>query len=213
MAKSNVTEEPFYSKNELSKNCNEVNIPLMPSCKGNTGYANAIATVLHATINRNPNRQDVYPDWYILFSDIMLSFGEKEQTVTNVLKMICPKYDLRYEKVCAKEAIVGISLNRPIITKFSLTNREWKTFAEFYFRNPTGILTRSEIDINRRQFLKSGDLEEHFVVFTGYESSYLRFMNCWGEAWADHGFFKVQNENIFEFEFYDVLCAQDDVQR
>ncbi|CAG2246000.1 unnamed protein product [Mytilus edulis] len=96
-----------------------------------TCYANAVAAVLHLAMKRILNREGGYPDFFKLRQNIIEAFGEDGAAVSNVLAKFSKEYRLRYEEKDAKEAMIAITSNRPIITTFFLTSRERKAFRIF----------------------------------------------------------------------------------
>lgn len=189
----------------LFKSSHKVDIDLFPTCQiGDGYYANTVASVLHSQMQTSLNKSDAYTDFLTLCKEIMMVFGRNGAVIPNILDKFCPQYRMRYEKVDTKQAMAAIASNRPIIAIFSLTKEEWDTFAHFFYDNSTGILTKNELDITKRQLIGS-EVQSHGVILTGFESTCLKFMNSWGKQWADNGFFRVQNANVLRFEFYDVF--------
>ncbi|CAC5382738.1 unnamed protein product [Mytilus coruscus] len=151
--------------------------------EGETCYANVAATVVHLATKRIIGREDGYPHFKTLRKSIIEQFG-----------------NFKFE-----DAIKAIALKRrPVVATFRLTDAEWKTFNYLYSENPTGILTKSEIDITKRHRSEECQLIGHAFVFCSYNSYGCRFMNSWGHEWGDMGFFRVQRADILNIKFIDV---------
>jgi aminopeptidase C len=96
-----------------------------------------------------------------------------------------------------------------VVAIFFLTDDEWMAFSNFYEDYPMGILTQNELDVRRRR--KSLRTSGHAVVLTSYNSKCLTFMNSWGQKWGDNGFFRVQNAEVLQLEFFDVYWTLNDL--
>lgn len=176
-----------------------------------TCYANAAAAVLHLAMKRIIGRVDGYPEFNNLRSEIIHQFGSKGANTLKVLEAICPSFRLRCERISMTEAMIAITAKRPVVATFRLTEAEWDKFSDFYDRNPTGILTKKEINIRKRNL--KDKCVGHAVVLTSFNSKCLRFMNSWGDTWADMGFFRVQNSEVLDIDFIDVFWTLDDLFR
>lgn len=53
----------------------------------------------------------------------------------------------------------------------------------------------------------------HAVVLTSFNSESFLFMNSWGGTFGDKGFFRVQNVEVLDFEFFDVYWTEDDLMK
>lgn len=176
--------------------------------KGDTCYANAAATVVHLATKRIIGREDGYPHFKTLRKSIIEQFGTCMTNTLKVLEKICPKYRLECHAINLEDAIKAIALKRrPVVATFRLTGAEWKTFSHFFSENPTGILTKSEIDITERHHSEECQLIGHAVVLCSYNSYGFRFMNSWGDEWGDMGFFRVQSADILNMKFIDVYMS------
>ncbi|CAG2223268.1 unnamed protein product [Mytilus edulis] len=105
----------------------------------------------------------------------------------------------------------AIAAKRPVVATFRLTDPEWYQFSKFFKKKPTSILTKAEIDLSKRD--PSATLIGHAVVLTSFNSECFRFMNSWGDNWADMGFFKVQNSKVLDFKFIDVFWTLNDLSK
>ncbi len=38
-------------------------------------------------------------------------------------------------------------------------------------------------------------------------------MNSWGDQWGEGGFFKVENSNVLNFEYFDVYWTLNDLTK
>ena len=178
--------------------------------KGGTCYANASAAVLDLSMRRILGREGGYPDFYKLREEVINHFGTEGANPLHVLQEMCPKYRLHCERVDLTGAMKAITAKRPVMTAFWLTEDEWDSFSNFFMSNPTGILTKKEIDITARPPNARPD-EGHAVVLTSFNSDCLRLMNSWGVGWAEQGFFKVQDAAVLGLEFFDVFWTIKDL--
>lgn len=80
--------------------------------------------------------------------------------------------------------------------------------SKFYSSYPTGMLTKRDVDLTKRN-LKSRT-EGHAVVLTSFDSNCLRFMNSWGDNWADTGFSRIESADVLGVEFIDVFWTLND---
>ncbi|VDI27718.1 Hypothetical predicted protein [Mytilus galloprovincialis] len=177
---------------------------------GGTCYANASAVVLDLSMKRILGRDGGYPDFKDLREKIIELHGKDGANTLNVLEGIVPEYRLHCNLVDAKDAMKAIAAKRPVVATFCLTDPEWNQFSSmFYQRNPTSILTKAEIDLSKRD--PRPKLTGHAVVLTSFNSECLRFMNSWGDNWADMGFFRVQNSIVLDFKFIDVFWTLNDL--
>ena len=176
--------------------------------EGGTCYANAAATVLHLSMKRILGREGGYPDFYKLREEFINRFERDDPSNTlTLLQKMCPKYRLRCQQVDLKGAMEAITSSRPVVATFWLTKREWQRFANFFERNPNGILTKEEIKMAARRT----DTIGHAVVLTSFDSQCLRMLNSWGETWGNMGFFRVQNADVLGMEFIDVFWDTEDL--
>ena len=179
--------------------------------EGSTCYANASATVLHLSMKRILGRRGGYPDFYELREEFINRYESELEGANTlaVLQEMCPMYGLHCKQVDLMSAMKAITSSRPVVARFWLTDREWHIFTNFFKRNPTGILTKKEIDITaRRPITRTAG---HAVVLTSFNSKCLRLLNSWGDNWADMGFFRVQNAEVLGLEFIDVFWTEDDL--
>ncbi len=176
---------------------------------GRTCYANASAAVLHLAMQRILGREGGYPDFDVLKDNMIETYGMHGSNTSKVLQEICPEYRLRSQEVCIKRAMEAVVKKRPIVASFHLTDGEWEAFSNFYHYNPTGILTQNELYV--RPTRPGPPRTGHAVVLTSFNSKCLTFMNSWGQEWGDNGFFRVQNAEVLQLEFFDVYWELDDL--
>lgn len=179
--------------------------------EGGTCYAHASAAVLHLAMQRIFNRKDGYPEFETILADLINRYGKKGANTLKVLIERCSSYRLQCRRVNADTAAVDIlSKGRPLVARYRLTEPEWDIFTYFYKSNPKGILTKSTLDITKRNL----DLETsgHAVVLTSSNSECFRFMNSWGGKFADMGFFKVKNGDVLKMDFIDVYWTEKDLE-
>ncbi|XP_028392636.1 uncharacterized protein LOC114517178 [Dendronephthya gigantea] len=176
-----------------------------------TCYAHAVAAVLHLAMQRIYGRDEGCPDFHTLKDEIIRAYGERGANTCKVLKNICPQYRLYSEEVDiigAKKAIVE---KRFVVARFRLTDDEWEIFSSFYKHNPAGVLTQEVLDVRKRPTSEESSTSGHAVVLTSYNSKCLTFMNSQGAEWADNGFFKIQNDQVLQLEFFDVNWTLNDL--
>lgn len=179
--------------------------------EGGTCYANASAAVLHLAMKRIRGRVGDYPEFEYLRDEIIKDYGKDGANTQAVLEKFTKKYRLHVERRCPQDAMEAVVCKRPVIATFRLTDPEWTQFENFFDDQREGILTCAEIDLSKRdRSLKTGG---HAVVLTSFNSKCLRFMNSWGETWADHGFFRVKNPDVLDFQFFDVYWTLKDLKR
>ncbi|XP_028397400.1 uncharacterized protein LOC114521182 [Dendronephthya gigantea] len=177
--------------------------------EGGTCYANASAAALHLAMHRILGREAGYPEFNMLRKEMIDAHGKKGANTEKVLKEMCSKYRLHSKKVGITKAKEAIVKKRPVVARFSLTDDEWHEFSEFYRNDPEGVLTRNKLDKRKRP--KNAPTRGHAVVLTSYSSKCLILMNSWGEEWADNGFFRVQNAEVLQLEFFDVYWTLNDL--
>jgi len=176
---------------------------------GGTCYAVASASVVHLATKRIVGREGGYPGFFKIRDELISMHGTEGAVVGEVLKEVCPKYRLQYQKTEEGSALKAVVEKRPVIARFCLSDAEWRAFSEFYDRNPRGILRKSDLGYSTRP--RGTELSGHAVVLTSFNSESLRFMNSWGSDWADGGFFKVQNAAVLGLTFYDVFWYEEDL--
>ena len=179
--------------------------------EGGTCYANTSAAVLHLAMQRILGRDGGYPKFHLLRDEMIQAYGKDGADTNDVLQTICPKYRLHSQEVSVKKAMEAIVKKRPVVARFRLTDDEWDAFSKFYESNPTSILTEDELDVRKRPTNPLPDTFGHAVVLTSYNSKSLTFMNSWGQQWGDNGFFRVQNAEMLQLEFFDVYWTLNDL--
>ena len=178
--------------------------------QGNDGtcYAFASAAVLHMAMKRIHGRKGGHPEFEELKDEMIGEYGKDGADTKEVLSDKCRKYGLYCREVPIKEAKEAISEKRPVVTTFKLAKEEQKALDKFYDENPSGILTRKDLDVP----FPRADHGGHAVVLTSYNSKSLTFMNSWGNGWARKGFFKVENAEVLRvMKFYDVYWEEGDL--
>ena len=113
---------------------------------------NAAATVLHLSMKRILGRKGGYPNVYKIKEEIINRFESDRDRANTILVLqeMCPKYRLHCQEVDLKGAMKAITLSRPVVATFRLTDNEWDRFKEFYERNPKGILTKKDVGVTAR---------------------------------------------------------------
>ncbi|XP_053396301.1 uncharacterized protein LOC128556182 [Mercenaria mercenaria] len=176
---------------------------------GGTCYANASAAVLHLAMHRILGRDGGYPVFENLRDDMITRHGSEGANTFRVLKEVCPLYRLHFRQVDINGAMKAVAAKRPVVAKFRLTDDEWDVFGSFFRNNPTGILTKRDLDISKRS--SASRTGGHAVVLTSFNSKCLRFMNSWGDRWADMGFFRIESVDVLGLEFIDVFWTLNDL--
>ena len=177
---------------------------------GNTCYAYASATVLHLAMKRFLGREGGYPEFKALRDEMIKGFGGVDGANTSqVLDEIYPKYRLHCRDVNPKEAMQAIVEKRPVVATFRLTEEEWKIFRNFSQNDPTGILTEKEIDVCNRNAHDA--TKGHAVVLTSYNSKCLTLLNSQKTGRDNMGFFRVQNADVLEMDFFDVYWTLEEL--
>lgn len=186
--------------------------------EGGTCYANASAAVLHLAMKRirgrvrDPPSAWDYPEFEYLRDEIIKDYGVDGANTQAVLEKFTEKYRLHVKSLTSpQDALKAVVCKRPVIATFRLTDPEWTQFEKFFDNNKGGILTCAEIDLSKRD--RSLKTDGHAVVLTSFNSKCLRFMNSWGETWADQGFFRVENIDVLGFKFFDVYWTLKDLKR
>lgn len=174
-----------------------------------TCYAHASATVLHLSMLRILGRDLGYPRFEFLRDVIVDLYGKKGACPLKVLTRLTPDYLLHCKPVDKSDALKAVTAKRPVVAVFYLSTTEWKQFGIFFRSSPTSILTKSVIDISRRN--PTEKLGGHAVVLTSFNSKCFSFMNSWGNDWADKGFFRIKNLDVIDFEFTDVYWTLGDL--
>ena len=176
-----------------------------------TCYANASAAVLHLAMQRIIGREGGYPDFFELRREMIEDHGHHGANTLKVLQEMCKRYRLHVKRVVDLDgALKAVSEKRPVVARFSLTAKEWEIFDSFFEGNPNGILTTKEIHNNRSPLMFS-NFRGHAVVLTSYNSDSLQLMNSKGTNWANNGFFRVQNEKVLGFQFFDIYWEPEDL--
>jgi hypothetical protein len=164
-------------------------------------------------MHRILGRDDRYPEFDQLRDDIISRHGNEGAPTFQVLEEICPLNRLQCRQVDVNGALKTVAAKRPVVAKFRLTVDEWESFSKFYSSHPTGtcILTKRDLDTTKRNLKsKTGG---HAVVLTSFDSKCLRFMNSWGDNWADMGFFRIESADVLGIEFIDVFWTLNDLTK
>ena len=51
----------------------------------------------------------------------------------------------------------------------------------------------------------------HAVVLTHISRNYLKFLNSWGNDFADNGYFKIEKASVLNVKFYDIFWTKSDL--
>ena len=168
---------------------------VIPGDQGNSDdcLEYAAAAAMYLELHRIPNRQGEYPTVEKLREELIEHFKSQNKIYTDHLDSFAKTYRLRAQKVEYQDALEAASNMHFVIAVFSWNNNEKQRFKKFFQNERKGILRRKNLppsyDINHTDEKD----DEHAVVLTSFTSKFLRFMNSWGIAWADSGFFKIEN--------------------
>lgn len=75
-----------------------------------------------------------------------------------------------------------------------------KVFYFFIKKKTDRNFNKKELDIS--QTAGHEKLAGHAVVLTSFNSECLRLMNSWGTNWGNHGFFRVVNADVLNFDVF-----------
>ncbi|ETO30602.1 hypothetical protein RFI_06517 [Reticulomyxa filosa] len=179
-----------------------------PNQEGGTCYANAVATVLRLAMARIKFRKGGVPEFNELREAIIKEYGWNGAFIKDVLTTYCPKYRLQFQEVDEAGARKAIMQRRPVVATFHLYSEQWEKFKKFFVTHKKGILTADDIKMTLPPFKLCG----HAVVLIACELEHLRFMNSWGDTWADCGFFRVKDGQVLQMKFFDVFWTLDDLE-
>ena len=176
--------------------------------KGGTCYAHAVATVFHLAMRRIEGRENGVPDFADICQKLIDEYGKQGAVTETVLNIWAPKYRLRYKKVDELGARQAINRRRPAVATFRLDDQQWDAFSRFYKNHPKGTLETKDLGPANVGVKTDG----HAVVLMKCDPTSLTFINSWGSAFADGGFFRVQNQAVLNLQFYDVYWTVSDLK-
>ena len=164
-------------------------------------YAIATAAVMHQSMRTIKGREGGYPTFEELRDEMIKKYGRGGAKTVKVLREMCPKYRLEASEkaITEEEAKTAIVDKRPVLARFQYSAKYKEKMKTFFGDQPSGIMSG-------RYYPKQIDEEDtgHVVVLVGFDSTSLKFMNSWGEGFADAGFFRVENGEVLGIEFYDI---------
>ncbi|KAH8598400.1 hypothetical protein B0O99DRAFT_42373 [Bisporella sp. PMI_857] len=175
-------------------------------------WAHATASVVHLASHRVVGRE--VQDFLKIRAHLLSVFGDNDdgQSMKLVLSKICPSYRLRYQECDELGARAAIHARRPIIATFHLDANVWAEFSRFYKTDPKGTLTQKDLHVPSR-----GELGGHAVVLVRCDETSLTFMNSWGPAFGNNGFFSIDKASTLEVaggprvRFFDIYWTTDDL--
>lgn len=94
----------------------------------------------------------------------------------------------------------AVMKTRMCVTRFGLTDKQWKIFNNFFKNYPKGILTKEIIGESK----KGEKLKGHAVVLTEIFKDHLYFLNSYGKEWGDNGFFRVKDAKVLNARFLEI---------
>ena len=132
------------------------------------------------------------------------------QITSKILPDILKEYGLKTRELTEKEARLAIIEGRPCVARFSLTNRQWNSFKQFFYNNNTrsSILKKSDLPPK-----ENDKLSGHAVVLTHIGPNYLKFLNSWGKNFGVNGFFKVESGVLNNTQYFDVFWDESDLSK
>jgi hypothetical protein len=177
--------------------------------QGNEGtcYAHAVGTVVHMALSRIVGRK--VPPFEMIRDELKRQYGTDGAITRDVLTQRLPGYKLHFNEVDEQGARRAILGQRPCVARFRLDGLEWAQFKEFYRRTPNQILSRTAM--NALHVPPEAVGGGHAVVLVRCSPKCLTFLNSWGTAWGDNGFFRVKNAAVLQIQFFDVHWALDDL--
>ena len=172
--------------------------------KTKTCYANAISAAILLTFSKFKDISE--KDFINIKNEIIeISKGRIKNTF-NILKLISGKYKISLKEVDEDKARQAIMKTRVCVTRFILSEKQWKNFNKFFKNNPKGILDKKDLG-EREPFPK---MTGHAVVLTHIYKDSLRFLNSYGTQWGDNGFFRVRNSKVINAKFIEVYIEPND---
>ena len=110
-----------------------------------TCYANSVATVFHLAMHRIVGREGGYPEFEEIRDNLIQEYGVVSAKTRDVIAKVCPEYRLHFQEVDEVHARQALNHRRPLVATFSLFDKQWDRFNEFYTSTPKGILKKSNI--------------------------------------------------------------------
>uniref|UniRef100_A0AC34FA21 Peptidase C1A papain C-terminal domain-containing protein n=1 Tax=Panagrolaimus sp. ES5 TaxID=591445 RepID=A0AC34FA21_9BILA len=179
-----------------------------PHQKGGTCYANSAAYVIYLSLKRIYKREGQEVTFDDLRKDMINKYKDKGAVTKKVLDEYCSKYNLKCAEVNETEAKIAVSKRRAVATIFALEDDQWNDFENFYASNKKGILRKCHL-----RHTKSNKKSGHAVILVKVTPEYLLLMNSWGSAFADDGFFRVENAAVLNMQFFDVFWTVNDLKK
>ena len=137
--------------------------------------------------------------------------GKQGRNVFEMAKRYLRDYKLRGREISASEARISVIKGRPCLCRFYLDKKGWHNFSEFFAKHPKGILTKNDLEANHPNCIVNNKEGGHAVVLTEIEENCLKFLNSWGENFADKGYFRIKNENVIDFRYMDIFWYESDL--
>ena len=173
--------------------------------EGDTCFANAIAIGIYLASARVIGRKNL--DFKTLRDTLINKYGTDGAKTETVLKECLGNYRLHYKAINEEEARKAIMETRPCVARFELTLKQWRNFQVFYINNPSGILTKE--DLNKEETYIPGNAGSskrgHCVVLTHISKDYLKFLNSYGTNFGENGYFKVKSADVLNCQFFDIF--------
>lgn len=125
----------------------------------------------------------------------------KHRNTFKILKRISNHFKFDLNKVDENGARKAVMKARICVVRFGLTEKQWENFNEFYKDNPKGILTKDILGERN----KDENLKGHAVILTQIFPDNLYFLNSYGNNWGDDGYFRVQNAEVLNAKFMEII--------
>ena len=133
---------------------------------------------------------------------------EREKIMNAILKK---DFDLDFEKIIDENKLKEF-INKGIkcICSFSLSNREWENFSNYYLKDQSNdkeekILTKEILDQPIDNINNLNEISRHSVILIDIDKddNYI-LLNSWGQKWGNKGLFKAKKECLKNSVFYAV---------
>lgn len=178
-------------------------------------WAHAIATIIILATRRIIGREA--PKFEDIKKELIQKYGCHKNDSYKVLKEILPKYGLHFSEVPEDKVDLFNEYGSYMfyISCFYLPGEKWNDFSNF-FDNPENK--------QKNNFLKSKDLcitkpndiyrkndGGHAVVCIDQNSSFLTYLNSWGNDWGIQGKFSMERGAISNIIYYSVYFLENEL--
>ena len=184
-----------------------------------TCYANAVAASIFLAsakiIGRRKISFDKLREKIIKLASII---GKRYTPI--ILEIIADMCGFHFCEVNEEGARKAIIHGRPCVARFGLNEEQWKRFLDFYKEKPYEILTegimnpknyQNKLEDEEKNNNEKNTIFGHAVVLTHISRNYLKFLNSWGNDFADNGYFKIEKASVLNVKFYDIFWTKSDL--